>query len=237
MRCIDLRRKLLPDYALIPAVLWVVGQLSAYYISRLICALLYDGYGEYFDLSLKIDSYIKVYPSWIYIYILAYPFWVISFIWICNEGKEMCCKALTAEMLGKLVCAVIFIAFPSYIARPEISVDGPSTFLLNLIYSIDAPDNLFPSMHCSVSYFAARYVLKCRIIPNWYKATAVVMAILVFCSVVFTKQHLFIDILGGIAVAELCSQLSDRLKLYRLYYRLDLGKYYERKVRNEKDRV
>ena len=43
---------------------------------------------------------------------------------------------------------------------------------------------------------------------------AFVFAILVFLSVLFTKQHYFIDIIGGIAVVEIGIFISVRLKLY-----------------------
>ena len=231
MRIVNLRRRLLPDYAVIPAVLWVVGQVLSFYATRFVCAWIYGGYENFFDLSTKIDSLIPLSANWIYIYVLTYPFWLVSFVWIAWEGKEMCCKAFAADFLGKIACAIIFIALPSYMIRPEVQTEGPATWLLNFIYIADSPDNLFPSMHCSVSYFAARYVLRCRKIPNWYKIISVVMAVLVFFSVVLVKQHLFVDILGGIAIAEICTQLSDRLKLYKLYFKLDLGKYYERKVK------
>lgn len=231
MGILSLRRKLLPDYAVIPVILWVIGQVIAFYLTRVLNHLFYGSYENYFDISLSFDSVIPVVPYWIYIYILTYAFWVVSFALICRDSKEMCCKALSAEMLGKLVCAIIFISLPTFIVRPEVEVDSLSTFLLNFIYKADTPDNLFPSMHCSISYFATRYVLKCKKIPKWYKTLSVVMTILICFSVVFTKQHVILDIPGGLFVAEICSQISDRLKLKRIYEKLDIGRFYERKYR------
>ena len=46
------------------------------------------------------------------------------------------------------------------------------------------------------------------------KISAFVFAILVFLSVLYTKQHYFIDIIGGIAVVEIGIFISVRLKLY-----------------------
>ncbi len=233
MSVLSLRRKLLPDYAVIPVVLWVIGQVLAFYATRFLNLCIYGSYENFFDISISLDNIIPVVPQWIYIYILTYVFWVVSFVLICRNSKEMCCKALSAEMLGKLVCAIIFVSFPTFVIRPEIKVNDLSTFLLDFIYKADTPDNLFPSMHCSISYFATRYIVKCERVQKWYKVLSVVMTVLVCFSVVFTKQHVVIDIVGGIAVAEICSQLSDRLKLYRVYYKLDLGKRYERKHKNE----
>ncbi len=229
MGLLSVRRKLIPDYAVIPVILWIIGQALAFYATRLLNLALYGDYEKFFDLSIYLDSLIPVMPVWIYIYILTYPFWVISFVLICRDSKEMCCKALSAEMLGKIVCAIIFISLPTFIVRPEVEVDSLSTFLLNFIYKADTPDNLFPSMHCSISYFAVRYVLKCSKIPKWYKISAVVMTVLICFSVVFTKQHVVLDIPGALLMAEMCSQLSDRLNFKRVYEKLDIGNFYERK--------
>lgn len=231
MSVLSFRRKLIPDYAVIPVILWVVCQALSFYATRLLNSVVYGSYENFFDISISLDSFIPVVPQWVFIYILTYPFWLVSFALICHDSKEMCCKALSAEMFGKLVCAIIFILLPTFIVRPQVEVDSLSTFLLNFIYKADSPDNLFPSMHCSISYFAARYVLKCSRIPKWYKILSVVMTVLVCFSVVFTKQHVILDILGGLLVAEICSQISDRLNFKRIYEKLDIGSFYERKQR------
>ena len=45
------------------------------------------------------------------------------------------------------------------------------------------------------------------------KISALIIAMLVFLSVLFTKQHYFIDIIGGIAVVEIGIFISVNLKL------------------------
>ena len=229
MDILRLRRKLLPDYAVIPVILWVIGQAISFYATRILNHFIYGGYENFYDISICLDRIIPVVPQWVYIYILTYAFWVISFFLICYENKETCCKALSAEMFGKIVCAIIFISFPTFILRPEVEVNNLSTLLLDFIYKADTPDNLFPSMHCSISYFATRYVLKCKKIPKWYKVLSVVMTVLICFSVVFTKQHVVLDIPGALLIAEICSQLSDRLNFKRVYEKLDIGSFYERK--------
>ncbi len=229
MRVLSLRRKLIPDYAVIPVILWVVCQALSFYATRLLNSVVYGSYDNFYDISISLDGIIPVVPQWVYIYILTYPFWLVSFFLICHDSKEMCCKALSAEMLGKLVCAIIFISLPTFIMRPEVEVNSLSTFLLDFIYKADTPDNLFPSMHCSISYFATRYVLKCKKISKWYKILSVVMTVLICFSVVFTKQHVFLDIPGALLMAEICSQVSDRLNFKRIYEKLDIGSFYERK--------
>ena len=229
MKIVDLRRKLLPDYAVLPFILCAIGQLIAYYVTRLI-NYNFRGMPETFtDIASDWDKMIPVMPIWSVIYFLSYVFWAVSYIWVSRESKEMCNKMLIADMIGKLLCAVVFVAFPTTLARPTVDSTTFDGWLLNYIYSIDQPDNLLPSMHCSVSWFSARFVSKSKIIPKWYKVFAFVAAFLVFASVLFTKQHVIVDIFAGVLVAEACIQLSCRTNLYKIYDKLDLGRYYERR--------
>ncbi len=226
---VELRRRVWFNYAVIPLMLWVIGQAFSFYLTRYINRIIHGDPTTYFDASIFLDDIIPLMPIWIVVYILTYVFWAMSFIWISQESREMCYRAFAADLLAKIVCAVIFLTFPTYVERPIVETESVFTWLLNLIYTADESDNLFPSMHCSVSWLAMRYVLKCRKIPRWYKYSSVVITLMIFASVVFTKQHVFVDILGGLAVAEICVQVSERSKIYRLYHKLDLRKLYERK--------
>ena len=51
--------------------------------------------------------------------------------------------------------------------------------------------------------------------PSWYKPFTLVFSLLVFASTVLLKQHLLIDIAGGILVAEVCIQIAARTKIGR----------------------
>lgn len=234
MRAVDIRRKILPDYAIIPTALWLIGLGISYYFSRLINFIIHNNsYDGYFDISFPVDEFIPLIPAWVYVYVLTYPFWLVCFLLIAKEEKELCCRAFTADFIGKIIGAAIFIALPTFVVRPEVPSDTFPGWLLNGIYFLDTPDNLFPSMHCSVSWIAVRYVLKCKKAPDWYKAFSVVMVILICLSVVFTKQHVVADIFGGLLLAELCTQLCNRTNIYKLYYKMDIGKFYESKRTKE----
>jgi hypothetical protein len=68
----------------------------------------------------------------------------------------------------------------------------------------------------------------------WYKLFSILAVLSIFASVLFTKQHVIVDIIGGVAVAEVSILLSERTKAYRLYYKLDIyDLYYGRKKDRE----
>ena len=67
---------------------------------------------------------------------------------------------------------------------------------------MDAPVNLFPSIHCLESWCAIHAAFTMKKMPNWYRLVTVVMSLGVFASTLFIKQHVILDMFGGIAVFE-----------------------------------
>ena len=229
MKYRELRKKLIPDYAAIQYLLCALGLCVAYYLTSLLNGIFRDGYDTYFDITSRFDRMIPAVPIWTVMYFFSYVFWIISYLWVSRESREMSNRLLFADLIGKVLCTAVFLIAPTTAERPPVAVDAFAAPLLKLLFAIDEPVNLFPSMHCSVSWFAVRYVLKCKKIPTWYKFTAVLLMLAVFASVLFTKQHVIIDIFGGIAVAELSIQVSDRTGLYKLYNKLDVARFYEKR--------
>ena len=226
----NIRSRIISDYAVIPFLLCAIGQVGAFYSTRPVNRFIHGPIENYLNLTTKLDEMIPVVPWWVLIYIFAYIFWLVSYIWIAKESKEMCCRFLTADMIGKILCTFIFIAFPTTNIRLELPTDDFAKPVLEIIYFLDTPDNLFPSMHCSVSWFAARYAAKCNKIPLWHKISAFVVSILIFMSVLFTKQHVILDVFGGVLVAEIGIFFGQKANLYK-YYMLSedvVGNFYGR---------
>ena len=86
--------------------------------------------------------------------------------------------------------------------RPEVNGTGFFKDIIRMMYSIDPPNALFPSMHCFVSWMC---VVGLRGKPEFsrrYRIISVIAAILVFISTVTTKQHVIIDAVAAVALAE-----------------------------------
>ena len=200
------RKTLLPKYSIIPIAFYLLV-LPSYFL----CRLATEG-RFHFDASLPFDAKIPFVPIFILIYILAYLQWLVGYYTISLKSEPLCKKYFGAEILGKLICVLIFILVPTTINRPELNGSGITYALMNWMYSIDSPDNLFPSIHCMESWLVARGIMEIKapkpaIVLMW------IFSILVFMSVVFVKQHVFIDIFGGILVAELGIYLSRKLNM------------------------
>ena len=87
------------------------------------------------------------------------------------------------------------------------------------LYSIDAADNLFPSIHCLVSWFCFLGIRGRQEIPKWYQYLSCVIAVCVFLSTLMTKQHVVWDVAGGVILAQICFTVSGKTQWYRIYQR------------------
>lgn len=196
-----MRKKLeqwIPGYARWPLICLVLVNCIAYYGSR----LLVRGAARY-DLSTALDARLPFWPVFIVFYILAYAQWFFGYIIIAREDREICRRVLGAEMIAKLICLVCFVALPTRMVRPEVTGNGVFERLTALIYSLDAPINLFPSIHCLDSWMCFRGAQKLKRTPRWYALFMLALTLPVLASTVLVKQHVLVDIPAGILAGEI----------------------------------
>ena len=171
-----------------------------------------------------IDSLIPFVPEFIIIYWIAYVQWCACYITLSRDSRRLCYSILSAEIAAKLICMIIFIIYPTTMQRADITGNDLFSFFTKLTYSFDAPDNLFPSIHCMESWLCFRGTMKMK---HKYKKmfciTSLIFSLLVFASTVFVKQHLFLDIFGGVAAAELGLLIVRLTKCQRIFEKINLS--------------
>ncbi len=178
------------------ALLW---NSFAYWASRMIA-----GSWPHFDITGFIDNKIPFVPWMVVIYFGSYIFWAVNYYICANQASNERSRYFCADAMSKAVCIVFFIAFPTTNIRPEIPGDPNIwNWMMRFLYSIDSPDNLFPSMHCLVSWLCWIGVRKRKDISVVYRYISLAIAIAICVSTVTTKQHVIIDVAGGILLAEL----------------------------------
>ncbi len=210
-----MNQKLIPCYAIKPLLLCLLINLVAYYGGRLLTT------GRFhYDLTTPLDEALPVIPLWTIIYFSCYLFWIVNYIMAARESPSHCARFFSGEAVAKLLCFLCFLILPTTNIRPEIDSSQPMAWLLQLTYTVDAPDNLFPSIHCLISWFAWRGLFGCTKVARWYKGLSLFFTLLVFFSVIFTKQHVLVDILGGILFAETGMLLARLLHLNKLWYKI-----------------
>ena len=203
---------IIPNYAVIPLMLCVILNFSIYGGVR----LFYKN-RVFHDLTSTLDDKIPVIPVFIIIYLGSYIYWIANYIIIARQNKDVCYKFVAADIIGKIICGIVYIAFPTTNIRPDVHISGVFTYLLNFLYNTDAANNLFPSIHCMVSWYCFSGIKNCRNVPLWYKTASLVMTILICVSTLTTKQHVLVDVFSGIFIAELTLQLAFKLQMSNSY--------------------
>ncbi len=209
-------KSIIPKYAYIPLLVAVLLNTLVYNGSKLITNPLF-----HYDFSTLIDSFIPFCSIFILVYILAYVQWIVGYIVISREDKETCYYYMSAEGIAKLFCLFFFFIIPTTIVRPDILGNGILDTLTKFIYSMDEPVNLFPSIHCLESWMCFRGSMHLKSVSKTYKWVMFVFSILVCLSTVFVKQHVFVDIIGGILVVELGLYLAKKWNAKALFEKIN----------------
>ena len=215
-----------PLFAILPLLSCFGLNMLIYSGTMVMCA---DWY--HYDLTTSLDQAIPLVPGWMYIYFGCFLFWTVNYIMVARINRndpDTFYRFVAADMISRLVCGIIFMVFPTTNVRPEVTGTGFSVFLLQFLYGLDQPTNLFPSIHCLVSWFCFLGIKDQKRIPAWYKGVSFVLAVLVFLSTLFTKQHVLVDVAGGVILAQICFMLGQKTEIWHIYERV--GSKIEKKI-------
>lgn len=202
--------KLIPLYGIIPLLTCFLINDIVYFILRLFMEGAY-----HYDLTTSFDRMIPFVPAWVSIYFICYIFWIVNYLLIAAQSKEHLYRFVVADILSRLICGVFFVILPTTNVRPEVVGNGIWENLMRWLYAIDAPTNLFPSIHCLTSWFCYIGIRGQKKVPKWYQIFSLIFALLVCLSTQFTKQHYLVDVIGGIGLAQLCYWIAMKFDWYK----------------------
>lgn len=205
----------IPGYSLFPLTLALFFNTAVYEGARLIA-----GRWHHYNMESSLDRMLPFWPPAISVYLGCYLFWIINYILIARQEKEAVYRFFWSDFLSRIVCLFCFLLIPTANVRPSVASGGFWNQAMLWLYSVDAADNLFPSIHCLVSWFCYIGIRKRRDIPLWYRGFSLIMALLVCASTLLTKQHVIADVIGGILLAEVCFYIGRRRSVPGFYRRL-----------------
>lgn len=166
---------------------------------------------KHYDLSVSLDFQIPFLPWTSIIYVGCYMFWIINYYICVKYDKGNGFQFINSHFLGEIICFFFFVFFPTTTVRPEVLGKSISEQVVRFIYLNDAADNLFPSIHCFVSWLCWIGVRNNEHIQKSYQYFSMVVAGLVCISTLTVKQHVIADVPAGIILAELSYALSGTL--------------------------
>lgn len=165
----------------------------------------------------KFDDIIPFSKYFIIPYVLWY-FYVcgtVLYLGLNDQKQKEYNHFITNMILGMIVFIVISLIYPNgQDLRPALSGTGFFEWAVNLLYTIDTPTNILPSLHVFASL--ACDIALCR--DPWFKKRPIrqwcshILAFFICLSTMFLKQHSIIDVIAAL----LCNGL-----FYSLIYRLE----------------
>lgn len=212
---IKMKKKILemvPSYGMLPLFFALLFNTLVYSGARMIA-----GDWRHFNLETEFDRWIPLIPQSIVIYFGCYIFWGINYVLIARQDKKSVYQFFAGDFLSRCICFLVFIIFPTTNTRPVLAGEGIWEQAVLWLYSIDAADNLLPSIHCLVSWLCYIGIRKREGIPLWYQRFSCIMAVLVFFSTLTTKQHVVWDVIAGAVLAELCFLAGKKTKIWVCY--------------------
>lgn len=206
-------KKYLPKWAILPLLSIVAVNCMVYWGSALLTSN-----RCHFDFTFEFDRAVPLIPDFIWIYILAFPFWAVSYILAAQRGKETFYRFVATDLTVHLACFILFLLVPTTNVRPELAGSTIAEKMLQFIYNMDggtSPSNLFPSIHCYVSWLCYRGLNGAKEIPKWYQNFSLVFAVLVIISTQVLKQHYVVDAVAGIALVEIAWRFYNKKSRYQ----------------------
>ena len=167
-----------------------------------------------------LDDLFPVMPFFALPYLLCYLLWIIAPAVASLTKRRNYINYLCGLTLAYLIGFLIFFLMPTYMDRAREGLmnhaagHGIFNWMLNVIYSADGSEkafNLFPSFHCMISAYCYLGIMNQPEVTKGYRIYTLVFAVIIVLSTLFTKQHYFIDCVGGIALAGGCYLLMKRL--------------------------
>lgn len=214
-------RRFIPIYAILPLLTTGLMNLFAYSVPKLLQLLF--GSARTYDLTEPFDLLVPFRPGWVWVYVATFLFWVYQYTTVARESPERACRLAAADFIAKLVCFLCFVITPTVNVRPEVTVGGLTGLLMRFIFWIDTPTNLFPSIHCFVSWLGTRCLYDTKNLrhPVFTRLACTVGTLLVFLSTLFIKQHVLWDVFAGVAVAEYGYLIAKYSPITKLFGKLD----------------
>lgn len=148
------------------------------------------------------DAFVPFLPVFSIPYVAWYGVQIFT-AWYCfRKDKPVFRKFVGYILFGYGLAISAFLLYPSAIDfRPEITGKDVFSRIVALVYKMDNPTNVFPSLHvivavgCAFAQCKAKALGKPLLCVLWW-----LIALSVCASTVLIKQHSVLDILGAVPV-------------------------------------
>ena len=156
-------------------------------------------------INCAIDQHIPFIEVFIIPYLLWFAYIAVAGIYFFFKEKDTFCKLMYLGMIGMTIFIVVSYVYPNGLELRPTTFTRDNIFiqLTKMIYSMDTPTNVLPSIHVFNSmavYFAVKNSerLKENKAAKW---GAFLMTSSIILSTMFLKQHSVIDVLTALILS------------------------------------
>ncbi len=167
---------------------------------------------QYYVIHSSVDDLIPFCEYFIIPYLLWFLFIAGTGLYLFFKDVDGFYKYAATTVCGMTVFLIICTVLPNAIhLRPYIVLrNNPCMDLVRMVWRMDTPTNVFPSLHvynslCAATALCSRKDFKK---PGMVKGGTVLLTVMIILSTMFLKQHSVIDVMGGICMASfICSMV------------------------------
>ena len=175
-------------------------------------------------IHVPIDDIIPFIEYFIVPYLLWFPLVIFVCVYLAYINKSQSIKLSAFLGIGMTAFLIISYVYPNgqQLRPDEFAHDNAFTDMVKLLYSVDTPTNIFPSVHVYntlgvlLAVYSTPEINRNR--PLVYGAT--ILSVLIILSTVFLKQHSMVDVVGAFGMASV---------VHYFIYRYDPARYGHRK--------
>lgn len=171
--------------------------LATYLTANKLAAQNQHRYEMFMDWELEIPL-----VPWMIVVYLSYVGVFLLLPLIMKSGHAIICLAY-GFLASILVSTVVFVAFPGELGYHRPEYIAGFDFMFQMLYEVDKPHNLYPSLHVTFSSLTALGMAHQVRIP-WFRWAIGGWAVLIAASVVLVHQHHIFDIITGLILAFSC---------------------------------
>jgi len=168
-------------------------------INGVVFALCYGGANYYASTTDRLyhfyftwEKAIPFYPNWIYIYLSIFGWFLLPLLLL---GSSSILKLSRSFLLTTFSGSIFFFIFPAVSAFDRPSNLSDYSVFYYLLYLLDKPHNLMPSLHIAYVLLFLLIFIREKVVMLWLW---ILWGAMMLASVLLTHQHGVLDIGGGI---------------------------------------
>ncbi len=179
----------------------------------------------------RLDDMIPFAEIFVVPYLLWFLYMFVTVFYFFLKNKRDFYRLCAYLFAGMTICLAICTVFHNGTdMRPVIDPHkNIFTLIVSIVYAIDTPTNIFPSIHVYNSVAAHVAVMRSEDLKKhpYVQRASLVLCILICISTMVLKQHSVVDVMGGLVLAYILYPMAYGPSSYavdeRRYRRKALG--------------